>query len=119
MIVFASRTGNVRYIVNQLDLSKVEIEEDLVMNSDYILFTYTDGLGNVPEKVECFLSNEDNVNHLSAVVASGNVNFGDNYCGAGYKISKKYNVPLLATIDLRGSKQEIKEVENKIKQLME
>ena len=48
MIVFASRTGNVRYIVNKLGLPNIEITDGLVMTQPFLLFTYTDGLGQTP-----------------------------------------------------------------------
>ncbi len=59
-VVFASRTGNVESIVNKLgvdDLMQIESGNEEV-HEDYILFTYTDGYGDVPVEVDDFLSNE-------------------------------------------------------------
>ena len=48
MIAYASRTGNVRYIVSQLQLPGIEIGEDTMVEEPFLLLTYTDGLGDVP-----------------------------------------------------------------------
>lgn len=102
MIAFASRTGNVRFIVGELNVPSVEITSDTVMNDMYILFTYTDGLGNIPPIVEDFL--KDNHQLCLGVFASGNRNFGlDKFCGSANKISEKYGIPTLHKMELRGT----------------
>lgn len=101
MIIYASRTGNVRYIVSKLDLPSIEITESLIVNEPYIIFTYTDKLGEVPNKVEDFLQ----MNHkfCKGVIASGNSNFGKKmFCESADKISRQYNVPILHKVELRG-----------------
>lgn len=101
MIAFASRTGNVRYIVNKLNLPSVEIHHQLILNEPYLIFTYTDGLGEVPKMVEEFLTN--NAEYCKGVIASGNSNFGHQYfCKAADKISKQLNIPIVRKIELRG-----------------
>lgn len=101
MIVFASRTGNVRYIVSRLQAESIEIEEGLQVDKPYLLITYTDGLGNVPLKVADFL--ERNSKLCKGVVVSGNSNFGNHvFGGAGDKIAEQYGIPLVHKIDLRG-----------------
>ncbi|MCD8502516.1 MAG: class Ib ribonucleoside-diphosphate reductase assembly flavoprotein NrdI [Bacillaceae bacterium] len=54
MIVYASRTGNVRYIASKLNANPIEISEELMLNKPYLLITYTDGLGDIPVKVARF-----------------------------------------------------------------
>ena len=101
MIVYASRTGNVRSIVQKLALPNVEITPNLIMGEPFLLFTYTDGLGNIPEVVAQFLV----ANHAlcNGVIASGNSNFGPSrYCGAADEISRLYNVPIVRKLELRG-----------------
>ena len=49
-VVYASRTGNVESIISKLgieDALKIEDGSETV-EEDYILFTYTDGFGDVP-----------------------------------------------------------------------
>ena len=101
MIAFASRTGNVRYIASKLQAESIEISAELMMDKPYLLITYTDGLGDIPERVERFL--EQNVKLCKGVVVSGNSNFGHMlFGGAGDKIATTYHIPLVRKLDLRG-----------------
>lgn len=119
MIAYASRTGNVRSIVKSLDLASFEISKDLIIDSPYLLFTYTDGLGDIPKRVEEFLSNYENKTNIKGVIVSGNINFGTAFCKAADTISKEYNVPIVRKIDLRGTKDDIKEIKHQYKILIE
>ena len=111
MIVFVSRTGNVRNIVGRLgDLPTMEItESSIIINEPYFLITYTDNLGETPQIVKDFLNySEVNRDNLKGVVASGNTNFGDMYyCGSAIEISRWIGVPIIRMIDLRGNKEDI------------
>lgn len=101
MIAYASRTGNVRYIVNQLGLPSIEIFDGLIMKQPFLLMTYTDGLGEVPQIVERFL--EQNARFCKGVAASGNSNFGHDYfCRCADVISGKYGIPIVQKMELRG-----------------
>lgn len=101
MIVYASRTGNVRYIASKLKAEPIEISEELMLKNPYLLITYTDGLGDIPEKVARFL--EQNAKFCKGVVVSGNSNFGHTvFGGAGDKIAATYHIPLVCKLDLRG-----------------
>lgn len=114
MIVFASRTGNVRYIANKLSsIPTVEMNEGLIIDLPFFIFTYTDGLGNTPKEVLDFL--ENNYKLLRGVIASGNTNFGSGYCGSADEISIKYNVPIIRKIDLRGNQDDIDAIERAYK----
>ncbi|MDN4495260.1 class Ib ribonucleoside-diphosphate reductase assembly flavoprotein NrdI [Ureibacillus aquaedulcis] len=101
MIAYASRTGNVRYVVSKLQGDAIEIEEGLQLDKPYLLITYTDGLGDIPMKVAHFL--EENSALCKGVVVSGNSNFGNHvFGGAGDKIASRYQIPLVRKLDLRG-----------------
>ncbi|MFJ5790196.1 class Ib ribonucleoside-diphosphate reductase assembly flavoprotein NrdI [Lysinibacillus sp. NPDC097162] len=101
MIVYASRTGNVRSIVTKLDGESIEIYDGLLLTEPYLLITYTDGLGDIPAKVARFL--EQNKEFCKGVAVSGNSNFGHHvFGGAGEKIAEAYKVPLVCKLDLRG-----------------
>lgn len=115
MIAYASRTGNVRYIINQLNLPSSEIVEGLVIHESYFLVTYTDGLGEVPNHVENFLMNKENRLNLKGIIVSGNVNFGDMFCRPAETISKKFNIPVIRKIDLRGTQQDLDEIRKQYK----
>ncbi|KPN95054.1 class Ib ribonucleoside-diphosphate reductase assembly flavoprotein NrdI [Lysinibacillus sp. ZYM-1] len=110
MIVYASRTGNVRNVVSKLQAETVELSEELQLNKPYLLITYTDGLGDIPAKVARFL--EKNRDFCKGVVASGNSNFGHNVFGAaGEKIAATYHVPLVRKLDLRGNQTDYEAIQ--------
>lgn len=101
MIVFASRTGNVRYIIEQLNLPSTEIVDGLTITEPYFIFTYTDKIGQVPKKVLDFLST--NHEYCKGVIASGNTNWGHkNFCKSADTISNLYDVPVIRKLDIRG-----------------
>lgn len=101
MIAYATRTGNVRYIINKLQLPAVEITSAIQLTQPFILFTYTDGLGSVPLLVENFM--ERNFQNCRGVIASGNSNFGhDVFCNSAKIINEKYGIPIVRKIELRG-----------------
>jgi len=101
MIVYASRTGNVKYIASKLKAESIDMFEVLTVNKPYLLFTYTDGLGDIPREVAHFL--EHHANYCKGVVVSGNRNFGHTvFGGAGDKIAAAYHIPLVRKLDLRG-----------------
>lgn len=110
MIIYASRTGNVRSIVNKLDINSIEIKDGLTINYPFFIFTYTDGLGDIPKVVTDFMEYENNWKYCKGIVVSGNTNFGMNYCLAGDKLSKKYNIPIIEKLDLRGQKNQLENI---------
>lgn len=110
MIVYASRTGNVRYIASKLTAKPIEISEELRVTKPYLLLTYTDGLGEIPEKVVRFL--DQNAKLCKGVVVSGNSNFGHAvFGGAGDKIAATYHIPLVRKLDLRGYKADYEAIQ--------
>lgn len=80
----------------------------MLIHEPYFIFTYTDGIGDVPNKVLRFL--ESNSEWLKGVIASGNTNFGSSFCKSADTIGKKYNVPIIRKIDLRGNSEDIKAI---------
>lgn len=111
MIAYASRTGNVQYIVSRLQLPAIEIEEDRTLTDPFLVFTYTDGLGQIPQKVKRFL--DQNGKHCQGVIVSGNSNFGHHVFGAaGDAIAQQWNVPLVRKIDMRGFAEDYEAIHN-------
>lgn len=101
MIAYASRTGNVRYVVSRLDLPSVEIDENRRLAEPFLLFTYTDKIGEVPDEVKFFM--ERNGEYCRGVIVSGNSNFGPKaFGGAGDVIAREWQIPLIRKIELRG-----------------
>lgn len=105
MIAFASRTGNVRYIISRLQLPAMEIGEASTLKVPFLLMTYTDGFGEVPEPVRSFM--ERSGSYCQGVIVSGNSNFGHHQFGrAGDEIARQWQIPLVRKIELRGFKED-------------
>jgi len=109
MIAFASRTGNVKYIVSRLHLPAIEIADDVKLEEPFLLFTYTDGLGDVPRAVAQFMDRNGAL--CRGVIVSGNSNFGHRvFGGAGDAIARQWRIPLVRKIDLRGFAEDYEEI---------
>lgn len=105
MIAYASRTGNVRYIVSRLGLPAIQVDEHLTLAEPFLLLTYTDGLGQVPEAVRRFM--EKSGAHCRGVAVSGNRNFGHhNFGKAGDTLASEWRIPLVRKMELRGFPQD-------------
>lgn len=110
---FASRTGNVESIIERLGLDALRIESgDETIDDDFIIFTYTDGFGDVPAEVETFL--ESNHEHLKGVVVSGDTGYGEAFCQAGDVIADQYNVPCLYKVENEGTDEDLAEIKKVI-----
>ena len=113
-VVYASRTGNVESIVNRLGADALKIESgNETCSEDYVLFTYTEGYGDIPSEVEDFLS--ANSDHLKGVVVSGDTGYGEAYCQAGDKISEMYGVECLYKVENDGTDEDIEKISNLLK----
>jgi len=114
--VYASRMGHVEGIVNRLGLNADIITDGSEkVDGDYVLFTYTDGKGIIPEIVEKFLAANPGI---KAVVGSGSMErHADTFNFAAEKIGKQYNVPILAKLDMDGTDEDIKTIKEKLASL--
>lgn len=113
MILYASRTGNVRSIVNRLTMIDANIKcSDIKVTPDvsepFLLFTYTDAIGKVPQEVIAFMNR--NYHLCRGVIASGNTNFGKNFCKAADIIAETYDVENLYKVDLRGKVEDLENI---------
>ena len=112
-IVYASRTGNIESIIGKLGIDALRIEDGSEsVDEDYIIFTYTDGYGDVPYEVDEFLQN--NSEHVKGVVVSGDTGYGEAYCKAGDVISEQYNVPCLYKVENDGTDEDIEAIKKVI-----
>lgn len=102
-LVYASRTGNVQKLVDRLAAAapiRIVSGQETV-EGDYILLTYTDGVGIIPPAVEQFLD----ANHASCkgAAVSGNKDRHEaTFCFAADKIAAKYDLPILARFQADG-----------------
>jgi len=121
MIVYFSSTSEfTRKFVERLDSPAVRIplHEVLLTDEPFVLVTPTYGAGGkgfVPKQVIKFLNIEQNRKNIRGVIASGNTNFGEDYCKAGQIISAKCNVPLLYRFELSGLNEDVTKVNEGLK----
>lgn len=105
LIVYDSKTGNVRRFVNKISLPCVEIQTDMLLAEPFILVTYTTGFGQVPEKVSSFL--KQNHSFLRGVSASGNRNWGSSFAKSADAIANEYGVPVISKFELSGTGRDV------------
>ncbi len=120
LIVYASRKNKTEELVKSLGLEKnlkIENGEETV-NEPFVLVTYSDKVGEVPEHVAKFLTK--NHEQLKAVIATGCFQrHYKTFCYGGMKIAMEYEVPLLATVNERGSKADETKIKEILKELEE
>ena len=109
--VYASRTGNVKSVINRLGLHQTALrleDGNEIVDEDFILFTYTDGYGDVPYVVDEFLRH--NGKHIKGVIVSGDLEYDMAYCRAGDTIAYEYGCPLLYKFENEGTTRDLKRI---------
>ncbi len=103
--VYASRMGKTEKLIEKLAIDAMKIENGTeTVKGDYILFTYTDGNGVVPNIVESFL--ENNPDGLKGVVAGGSrERHAATFGWAGDIISKNTMFPVFTRSMVRAVKR--------------
>jgi protein involved in ribonucleotide reduction len=115
LVVFDSKTGNVRRFVDKLSMRAVQLSESMNIQEPFVLITYTTGFGQIPEKVSLFL--RQNYRYLAGVSASGNRNWGDSFGKSADSIAERYGVPVLTKFELSGSTEDVKRFESEVNAL--
>lgn len=120
LVYFSSVSENTRRFVEKLGLPATRIplhphREDMPpVTEPYVLVVPTYGGGEhakaVPRQVVRFLNVEANRVLLRGVIASGNTNFGADYCRAGRVIAAKCGVPELYRFELLGTDRDVRAV---------
>ena len=91
-----------------------------IVNGDFVLCVPTYGGGSersaIPRQVRQFLNIPENRSHLKGVIGFGNTNFGDHYCKAARLISKKTGVPVIDQIEIFGTPEDVKRVNERLKE---
>lgn len=108
-IVYYTKTKQTEKFVSKLleaiDIQSIKIQDELIVDTPFILLTPTYFFGEVPKEVTEFLHH--NHNNLVAVMSSGNRNWGGNFAKSGETISKEYNVELIGKYELAGNNQDV------------
>lgn len=101
LIVYDSKTGNVKRFVGKLNMPAIPIESEMNIEEPFVLVTYTTGFGQAPEKTLSFLKR--NHRRLMGVSASGNRNWGEGFARSADRIAELYNVPIINKFELAGT----------------
>lgn len=119
LIVYASKTGQVKRFVKRLNMRALYIDDigSSVIDEPFVLITYTTGRGDVPREVQEFL--KVNSKNLVAVSASGNRNWGNNFALSANKISHLYNVPILLKFELQGTDMDTEKFKERVHKINE
>lgn len=119
VVYFSSTTEMTRRFVEKVGIENARIplrsgDGQLLMDRDYVIVVPTYGGGHeggaVPKQVIKFLNVEQNRNHCIAVIASGNINFGEAYLLAGKIVSEKLGVPFVYGFELLGLPEDVRNV---------
>lgn len=106
LVLYASRTGNVKRFIDKLDMRVEYIKNVECVNEPYVLITYTDKFGEVPAEVVSFLNKHHE--YLIGVSASGNRNWGSQlFARSADVISEKYGVPVISKFEMSGVKGDV------------
>ncbi|MEC3881805.1 class Ib ribonucleoside-diphosphate reductase assembly flavoprotein NrdI [Parapedobacter sp. 10938] len=111
LIIFASRTGNVKRFVNKaveqsvFKLRATELPDTVPFDRAHLV-TYTGPGGEIPPIVDNFLM--ENHRKIISVSGSGNRNWGRNFAAAVDKISLQYGIPINTKFEISGSNDELK-----------
>lgn len=100
LVYYSNYTRNTERFVLKLGMDAIRIEDGIPPSS--VLITPTYGNAAVPKPVIRALNNGPRQN-IVAVIATGNMNFGQNFCAAGLILSRKLEVPLLYKLELAGT----------------
>lgn len=110
-VVYDSRGGTTKNtakeVSKKLGLDCLDIKRINKIEDEYILFTYTDGKGEVAVDTEPFLF--INNSKCKGVVVNGSKDFliVNTYCMAGEIIREEYGIPIIKKLDKGGSKSDI------------
>lgn len=125
LVYFSSVSENTRRFVAKVGLPATRIplhphrEGMPEITEPYVLIVPTYGggerAGAVPRQVVRFLNLQANRALLRGVIASGNTNFGADYCLAGRVISAKCQVPELYRFELLGTDRDVRAVREGLK----
>jgi protein involved in ribonucleotide reduction len=116
LVVFDSRTNNVKRFVQKLNMECLQVDESLVVNTPYVLITHTTGLGEIPDATIRFL--EANHRNMVGVASSGNIVWGKNFGMAAKKISEIYHVPVIHIFELSGTQDDVEKFIQEVNRLV-
>lgn len=107
LIVYSSKTGNIERFLKKTGITSVlkTIDGSEIINEDFILLTYTIGIGEIPTEVSTFMKN--NSAKCKGLIGSGNKNWGSAFCNSVTLLHEQYNIPILMTFEMSGNKHDL------------
>ena len=112
IVYWSSNSGGTRRVAEALDTNTVELA-DYDGTSPYVLLTPTYDQprgGFTPKPVQTFLDKHAHL--MVGVAATGNLNFQEYYCQAGKDISKQHGVPIVHRIDIMGTVDDYRTIDD-------
>ena len=126
IVYFSNYSGNTKRFVEKLNGTAIRIPIDwsgnsITVNQPYVLFvpTYGGGKGRaaIPRQVRAFLNVKENRDLLRGVVGFGNTNFGEHFCKAADIVSQKTGVPIIARVEIFGTEDDVKKINERLQLL--
>lgn len=124
IVYFSNYSENTKRFAEKLDGNTYRIpigtrrDTVPVRRSDFVLLVPTYGNGEsrtaIPRQVRYFLNVKENRDLLRGVVGMGNMNFGNNFCKAADLISAKTGVPVIAKVEIFGTKDDVNKVTERL-----
>lgn len=117
-VAYASKTGHVQKVVDQLGLTDALkiVDGTEKIDGEYVIFTYTSGKGKTPKPVEAFLAANPGV---KAVVGSGSTakSHIETFNFAAENIGKAYHVPVIAKLNGVGTGEDLAHIKTELEKL--
>lgn len=106
LIVYDSRTGMGKKFAEKLPYPSQPVSQPV--QASCILVTRNAGLGQVPKTTELFLQQYAGL--VKGVVVNGSKRFGRFYCAAGPKITSRYRLPVIHSMQGEGTDEDVRSV---------
>lgn len=121
LVYFSNVSNNTHRFVEKLGIEAVRIPvltkeaAEFLVEEPFVLITPTYGdvgfKNLVPRQVVKFLNQHNNAELLRGVIASGNINFGQEYGRAGDIISQRFKVPMMYKFEIMGLPDDVTTVQ--------
>ena len=124
LVYFSNYSENTKRLVEKVTDAGIRIPlrsvdaRNFLVDQEYVLVVPTYGGGSespaIPRSVKEFLNNPQNRGLLRGVIGTGNTNFGEHYCKAADMICEKTGVPLIARVELLGTKEDVEKIKHRL-----
>lgn len=118
-IVYFSVTGQTKRFAAKLasyETLEIDPTAELVMKEPYVLVVPTYEAEFIAPVFD-FLENGENRKFLVGVSGSGNRNFAELFVFSAKEIAKKYGVPLIYAFEFSGTKEDVDNFEEEVREL--